>query len=159
MAHKEAVEELHNSIHEVVAQVASNLWDTNEKGLDVAAAGFLVNEPGSSSQSFHRDGPDSGMLDVFVPLIDLQSNLGATAIKPGTHIDTNIKSDYEETITPLLRKGECLIFDYRLLHKGQGNQSCQTTRTLAYAVYTKGGDGSNARDVRNFPSAVTLEYD
>lgn len=157
---EEAVTKLHRRVHGIVGPIASNLWNIDEADLDVAAAGFLVNQPGSKSQKFHRDGPDPGMLDVFVPLIDLQECLGPTAVKPGTHVDDDAQQSEEiEAVTPLLRKGELLVFDYRTLHKGQGNQCKeQMTRTLAYVVYAD-GDNVNGGDVRNFPAATTLEYD
>ena len=62
---------------------------------------------------------------------------------------------------PLLGKGDVLLFDYRTLHRGQGNMS-KSTRTLAYAVFKrKGGTstGDSSGDIHNFPAALTLEYD
>jgi len=65
---------------------------------------------------------------------------------------------------PMLNKGNILLFDYRTIHRGQGNTSEDTKQTLAYAVYRQrelDGDGTKKEsgDVHNFPAALTLEYD
>ena len=130
-----------------------------------------------------------------MPLIDLKEELGPTALRPGTHSSPDKdcvadpyyhndetggeqKSYSEEEVAPLLQKGEVLMFDYRTLHRGQGNRSSSTSRTLAYVVYKQrkkvdagetdqnltSGDafGSSeyaSGDIHNFPAALTLEYD
>lgn len=169
---KEAFEVLHKSIDEIVQSVVNELWESdahskqlnNEDKSYVAAAGFLMNKPGSQSQDWHRDGPDEGYIDCFVPLIDLNESVGPTAIHPGSHTKTSTvqeTADNSEPTTPLLRKGNILLFDYRTIHRGLGNKSKATTRTLAYAVFKRKERGSAREmgDIRNFPSALTLEYD
>ena len=110
-------------------------------------------------KKWHRDGPDEGYIDCFVPLIDLTSDMGPTILKPKTHIGS--VEDEGRAVVPLLGKGDVLLFDYRTLHRGQGNMS-KSTRTLAYAVFKrKGGTstGDSSGDIHNFPAALTLEYD
>jgi hypothetical protein len=64
--------------------------------------------------------------------------------------------EYElPSVTPLLQRGEILLFDYRTLHKGLGNTSDNKSRTLAYSVYTN----QSPVDIHNFPDALTLEFD
>lgn len=146
----------------------------------VAAAGFLINEPGSKSQNWHKDGPDPGFINCFVPLIDLTEELGPTAFSLAIddggiddYMDNNDDEDDDRknVLVPMLNKGNILLFDYRTLHRGQGNTSNDDiTRTLAYAVYCRrrarrtspvDDDGvvKESGDVHNFPAALTLEYD
>jgi ectoine hydroxylase-related dioxygenase (phytanoyl-CoA dioxygenase family) len=151
---------LYARINDIVQPVINDLWSHDSS--HVAAAGFLINQPGSSSQKWHRDGPEEGSIDVFCPLIPLTELVGPTEVGPGTHTATTQTDDdnFENNspkIIPLLQKGQILLFDYRTLHRGLGNKSDSTTRTLAYAVYKRGS--SSMGDIRNFPDALTLEYD
>ena len=164
----EGVKGLHEAMDEIVPHVLEALWSNdqdniidditnfNDRSSYVAASGYLINKPGSKSQNWHKDGPDAGFIDCFVPLIDLNEEFGPTAFLLGD------KEDNE--LVPMLNKGNILLFDYRTIHRGQGNTSEDTTRTLAYAVYRRrerDGDGTKKEsgDVHNFPAALTLEYD
>jgi hypothetical protein len=155
----------------------------NNHLINVAASGFLVNRPGSQAQHLHRDGPDPGYIDVFVPLITIKDmSLGPTELVLGTHTTNTIDNkallpdnySTSTTVVPLLNKGDILLFDYRLLHRGLGNTSKNDiVRTLAYVVYSKQqqphsseGSSSNSnpnpagqQDIHNFPAALTLEFD
>jgi ectoine hydroxylase-related dioxygenase (phytanoyl-CoA dioxygenase family) len=162
--------------------VVNSLWYSskanNNKDHDcdgcgrATSAGFLVNNPGSTTQAWHRDGPDEGYINAFVPLVDLDESLGPTSILPLTHVmpnnirlnnndnNTDNSSSNDDTpllpIIPTLKKGQILLFDYRTLHKGLRNTNAEgISRTLAYVVYTRG----SITDVHNFPDALTLEYD
>lgn len=168
------VQEFHQELDEIVQPVVDALWqqdgnnNVNEKdqieidnddqvsGSRATSAGFLMNHKGSTSQKFHRDGPDAGYINVFVPFVDLLPSLGPTCILPKTHMEQDVKYNECDAITPLLEKGQILLFDYRTLHKGLGNDHEDgLSRTLAYVVYTK----DSISDVHNFPDALTLEYD
>jgi hypothetical protein len=59
----------------------------------------------------------------------------------------------EPRTAPLVQAGELLLFDYRVRHRGLANGSDEP-RPVAYVTYAIGA----ARD-RNFPDALTLEYD
>ena len=158
---------LHEAIDEIVPNILEALWSKDEDDNDnsnienhqsssyVAASGFLINKPGSKDQNWHKDGPDAGFIDCFVPLVDLNKDLGPTAF---------LLNDGEDELVPMLNKGNILLFDYRTIHRGQGNTSENTTRTLAYAVYRRrerrrDGTKRESGDVHNFPAALTLEYD
>jgi ectoine hydroxylase-related dioxygenase (phytanoyl-CoA dioxygenase family) len=194
---KNGVVDLHMEIDQIVPPVLEALWsrdDDNSSNIDdknvnsssntrssssyVAAAGFLINEPGSKAQNWHKDGPDPGFINCFVPLIDLTEELGPTAFSLA--IDgSNNNIDYEDdenddrknVLVPMLNMGNILLFDYRTLHRGQGNTSNDDiTRTLAYAVYCRrrtrrrtspidDDEVKESGDVHNFPAALTLEYD
>ena len=166
---KEGVADLHKAMDEIVPYVLEALWSGDEEDNNddittnndssnsyVAASGYLINKPGSKSQNWHKDGPDAGFIDCFVPLIDLNEELGPTSFR--------LDDDEDDELVPMLNKGNILLFDYRTIHRGQGNTSEDTTRTLAYAVYRRrelDGDGTKKEsgDVHNFPAALTLEYD
>ena len=193
---KNGVLNLHMAIDQIVPSVLEALWsrdDDDSSNIDdkvvdsssntrsscsyVAAAGFLINEPGSKAQNWHKDGPDPGFINCFVPLIDLTEELGPTAFsldihdgKDDNNDDNNEDNDRKNVLVPMLNKGNILLFDYRTLHRGQGNTSNDDiTRTLAYAVYCRrrarrtrpiDDDGvKESEDVHNFPAALTLEYD
>jgi hypothetical protein len=152
----DGIAELHKNIGFIAKPVLESLW--SKQSTYVAAAGFLVNQPGSESQNWHRDGPDEGYIDCFVPLIDLNQSVGPTSLQPKTHL-CSFEDDHEgEVVVPLLLKGEILLFDYRTVHRGQGNKSKSTTRTLAYAVYRRRQETTEG-DIHNFPAALTLEFD
>ena len=182
--HENALEAFHSELDGIVSPVVQRLFDSYETGSDdpasmsVASAGFLINRPGSTAQKWHKDGPDQGFVDAFVPLIDVSAELGPTEVQIGTHTadQKGTREDNEEepfiychenwkdmpySVAPILKKGEILLLDYRTVHRGLGNSSPLTTRPLAYAVYKheKSSDGDTAGDVRNFPAATTLEYD
>ena len=50
-------------------------------------------------------------------------------------------------MAPCVRKGDVLLFDYRVLHRGLANHS-DDARPVAYMVYAAPG----ASDRHNFPS-------
>ena len=161
---KNAFKDLHLAIDEIVKPVMNAMWsqDSNVDASFVTAAGFLMNKPGSQAQNWHRDGPNEGFIDCFVPLIDLNESVGPTQIQTKTHTsNTSVEEVNINAVTPLLAKGNVLLFDYRTIHRGLGNRSESTTRTLAYAVSRKKEKGSlsNLGDIHNFPAALTLEYD
>lgn len=195
-AARRAVQEFHREVDDIVRPVMDALCanDGTNSNADVptggdriartcraSSAGFLVNQPGSTSQAWHRDGPEEGYINAFVPLVDLSESLGPTAILSGTHTRPDIRllgdkdgdgsgaasgdgdgdgdcgDGVPSPIVPLLQKGQILLFDYRTLHRGLGNTNVEggLARTLAYVVYTRG----SITDVHNFPDALTLEYD
>ena len=189
---KDGVVDLHMEIDQIVPTVLEALWsrdddedsdkvvnrsNTRSSSSYVAAAGFLINEPGSKAQNWHKDGPDPGFINCFVPLIDLTEELGPTAFSLAIDDSNNIDheddedNDRKNVLVPMLNKGNILLFDYRTLHRGQGNTSNDDiTRTLAYAVYCRrrtrrrtspidDDEVKESGDVHNFPAALTLEYD
>ena len=72
----------------------------------------------------------------------------------GAGVASHRGGDDSSSLAPLLQPGDVLLFDYRCLHRGLANQG-DVRREVAYAVYARQG----VRDVQNFPSATTLEFD
>jgi len=100
----------------------------------------------------HGDGPD-GLVTVFAPLTPFTAQNGPTDLAPATH-HGGVDDAAPSGVAPLLLPGDLLLFDYRCLHRGLANQG-DARREIAYVVYARDG----VRDVQNFPSATTLEFD
>ena len=138
---------LHDAMDGVARPVVGALWA--EAVSDEMRAGCVISEPGALAQPSHRDGPD-GLVTVFAPLTAFVPRNGPTELSPSTHRG----GDDSSSLAPLLQPGDVLLFDYRCLHRGLANQG-DVRREVAYAVYARQG----VRDVQNFPSATTLEFD
>eukprot|EP00566_Odontella_aurita_P001452 CAMPEP_0113536336 /NCGR_PEP_ID=MMETSP0015_2-20120614/6194_1 /TAXON_ID=2838 /ORGANISM="Odontella" /LENGTH=372 /DNA_ID=CAMNT_0000435669 /DNA_START=72 /DNA_END=1187 /DNA_ORIENTATION=- /assembly_acc=CAM_ASM_000160 len=160
----QSIENFQECLNNLVCPVVEAMWgkekdgDTSRKEeestFQVTTSGFLINEPGSEAQEWHRDGPDEGYINAFVPLVDLRESLGPTSLIPDTHLNQVHLSEYSHTIMPLLKLGEVLLFDYRTLHRGQGNTSKSSSRPLGYAVFSRNHGASSRGDVHNFPAST-----
>jgi len=137
---------LHDAMDGVARPVISELWPVSAE----MRAGCVISEPGALAQPSHRDGPD-GLVTVFAPLTAFVPCNGPTELSPSTHRGGG---DDSSSVAPLLQPGDVLLFDYRCLHRGLANEG-NARREVAYAVYSRQG----VRDIQNFPSATTLEYD
>ena len=144
-ADEAAFGELHAAMDGVARPVVGELWPVSAE----MRAGCVISEPGAMAQPSHRDGPD-GLVTVFAPLTAFVPRNGPTELSPSTHRG----GDDSSSLAPLLQPGDLLLFDYRCLHRGLANQG-DFRREVAYAVYAREG----VRDVQNFPSATTLEFD
>ena len=147
-AEETAFGELHSAMDGVARPVVGALW-AEQAVSEEMRAGCVISEPGALAQPSHRDGPD-GLVTVFAPLTAFVPRNGPTEVSPATHRG----GDDSSSVAPLLQPGDVLLFDYRCLHRGLANQG-NSRREVAYAVYARDG----VRDVQNFPSATTLEFD
>jgi len=108
--------------------------------------GLIVNMPNSEDQSWHRDGPHlfqkalpAHSFTVFVPLVDFTPENGSTEFIPGSNsyerkLDgTDVQA---ETMTPLPKRGDITLFDFRTLHRGVANSSSHV-RPAVYFVAAK----------------------
>ena len=102
---------------------------------------LLVATPGCPTQSWHADGGHVSLsqhekchvFNVFIPLVDVPLTMGPTELRPGTHYHTRnlapmmlaakARKTLRAPITPELKKGDALVFDYRILHRGGANTS------------------------------------
>eukprot|EP00984_Skeletonema_dohrnii_P028994 scaffold19276_cov82-Skeletonema_dohrnii-CCMP3373.AAC.4 len=102
---------------------------------------LLISTPGSPTQSWHADGGHTSLtthhpchvFNVFIPLVDVPLSMGPTELRPGTHVYTRdlarmmllakAKKRLREAVVPELRRGDALLFDYRILHRGRANLS------------------------------------
>jgi ectoine hydroxylase-related dioxygenase (phytanoyl-CoA dioxygenase family) len=88
-------------------------------------------------------------INVFIPLVDLHEKNGPTEFCIGTHYLGY--EDYNKDLIdiPLAKAGSPVIFDYRLGHRGLGNNS-KEPRPIVYLTYTTAS--KEFRDSVNFSS-------
>lgn len=102
---------------------------------------LLISTPGSPTQSWHADGGHTSLtthepchvFNVFIPLIDVPMLMGPTELRPGSQVYTRdlgrmmllakVKKRLREPVVPELKRGDALVFDYRILHRGRANLS------------------------------------
>lgn len=84
----------------------------------------------SQVQNWHSDGDHLSedehltpyAVNVFVPLVDMDASLGPTEFVPTTHLLFNYDPMQRiEPVTFCTKAGQCLLFDYRVKHRGLGN--------------------------------------
>uniref|UniRef100_A0A0G4ICR6 PHD-type domain-containing protein n=1 Tax=Chromera velia CCMP2878 TaxID=1169474 RepID=A0A0G4ICR6_9ALVE len=86
-------------------------------------------------------------LNVFLPLVNVRRDVGPTEFHPGSHFLWNYWGGGDEWANeqrgapeaPLLKAGDALVFDYRILHRGLGNRS-GIVRPVIYLTYCRKGD-------------------
>lgn len=105
--------------------------------------------PGSSDQRPHRDhshlfeedGVSAALppaaIAVAIPLVDLTEETGGTRLFPGT-IDGRDTDDFgnQPAVLPLLERGGCYLYDYRLYHAGLANRSAKP-RPILFASFAR----------------------
>ena len=106
----------------------------------------VVSTPGAPAQGWHADGGHVDLqqhqpchcLSIFIPLIDIDTvDLGPTQLRPGSHYHTRnlvplllaaqARRTWQPPVAPLLQRGDGLILDYRLLHRGMAHAMTTTT--------------------------------
>jgi ectoine hydroxylase-related dioxygenase (phytanoyl-CoA dioxygenase family) len=114
--------------------------------------------PFAERQVYHQDGlhlttqyqRDVHAVNVFVPVVDLSSELGPTQFCLGSHLLGNELFDEKFSETPIVKAGTPIIFDYRLGHRGLGNASDRSCRPIVYCTYARAADGKEFKDTVNF---------
>ncbi len=105
----------------------------------------VVSHPGAPAQHVHRDHghlfeqwdtvlPVYGV-NVAVPIIDVNREMGPTAVWPGSHR----QQASQPTGTPevaAFRRGDVMLIDYRTMHAGMSNRSSKP-RPVLYMVYAR----------------------
>lgn len=86
---------------------------------------------------------------MFVPLVDLTIEKGPTEFCLGSHILGYDKYQEELAEIPIVSAGTPVIFDYRLGHRGLGNDS-SSCRPILYCTYAAAAGGKEFRDSVNF---------
>ena len=134
------------------------------EGYIVANRSAVISLPGAGDQAWHCDGPHMSakehlpahVLNVFIPLIPMTRELGATEFRPESHVITRdttklllaavIKRQLKPLEAPLAPPGGCVLFDYRTLHRGLANTT-DTIRPMLVYTFAKPW----YKDVLNFP--------
>ena len=121
----------------------------------------VYSRPGSEAQDWHTDGAhigrSSGWDDsafeptppyavcVFLALVDLDRTVGFTQFWPGTHRYSGLAGFGHAApllgcaVDAIVPAGGCVIYDYRLMHRGMPNTSVSTQRPLIQFLYHKPG--------------------
>jgi ectoine hydroxylase-related dioxygenase (phytanoyl-CoA dioxygenase family) len=107
--------------------------------------GVVLSLPGAQLQHTHRDGPlpfgtemgsilPAYAITVAIPLVDMNSNTGTTEFFVGSHRPSRWKEC--DPCSSEVPSGHCLMWDYRVLHRGTENRSTNP-RPLIYLTYTR----------------------
>jgi len=131
----------------------------------------VIATPGAKEQKWHVDGGHLDLerhlpchcLNVFVPLMDMSVELGPTEFRPGTHYHTRnlapmilaakARKTLRPPVLPLLKKGDILLFDYRVLHRGRQNLSLDQNRTMLVMTFSKHW----FKDALNYPKRSIID--
>jgi hypothetical protein len=111
----------------------------------------VTSYPGAPMQEIHRDhghlfinepavGPSLPVyaVNAAVPLIDVDMEMGPTGVWPGSHRwPANVQAQPADVVACPIRRGDCMLLDYRTLHTGLPNKSA-TVRPILYMVYARG---------------------
>jgi ectoine hydroxylase-related dioxygenase (phytanoyl-CoA dioxygenase family) len=111
--------------------------------------------PGTGMQPVHSDHPQlfpelanlsrlvpTYALTMVVPLCDITSENGGTAIWPSSHtvkdlpVDRNDGDDLTGSLVVMPQKSDCVIWDFRTRHCGLSNRSRQT-RSYLYMTWCR----------------------
>ncbi|KNC52953.1 uncharacterized protein AMSG_09122 [Thecamonas trahens ATCC 50062] len=121
--------------------------------------GCMLSMPGSTTQPYHSDGDHESTkrhrpvhcLNVFIPLVDLTMARGPTEFIPTSHRLGYYEVDEQPMcLTP--PAGSVLLFDYRLKHRGRGNESADE-RPVIYITYARPAFAKKSVANANFSSA------
>lgn len=128
----------------------------------IGSMSIVTSLPGADAQHLHADHPplypelaSSGSLPAhaytaLIPLIDIDEEVGGTELFKGSH--RNGGGALGAGASPALRLGDCLLFDYRLAHRGLANRSLRARPVLSL-VYQR----SWFRDAVNFGGFAPLQ--
>jgi len=138
-------------------------------GDDMQMSNFtvVVAHPGATKQHAHSDHPHlfsepriSPTLPVYavnvaVPLIDVDIETGPTGVWLGSH-----RSAPKVLTAPTacaLRRGDCLLVDYRTLHAGLPNRSVRA-RPIVYMVYARRWFFDQGNHIHRIPLDMSPEH-
>lgn len=119
---------------------------TFDKDFVLDSFGIVLSLPGSETQHRHRDGMylfNEGVSSILpahavtvgIPLVDMNAIQGTTEIFPGSHRIVHWKEG-SPSVVPAVPAGSCVMWDFRLAHRGTENRSTQC-RPLLYMTYSR----------------------
>lgn len=94
---------------------------------------FLNISEGNDLDSFEINLPPY-YFTVFIPLVDITRENGPTEFVKGSHKIKKVDETQVEIYAPLLSKGDILIFDGRVIHRGTPNFT-QQEKLIAYITF------------------------
>lgn len=107
--------------------------------------GVISSFPGSDIQKLHSDSPHlfdddriAPMLPPFaltisIPLVDVDGTNGSTEFLPGTQREILAPPSADGAVWRSVPRGDCMIWDYRVRHRGQPNNGSEP-RPMLYAT-------------------------
>lgn len=123
------------------------------KKIILGSLGSVAAMPNSDAQHIHFDHPNlfddnelENIIDklppfaitVIIPLVNITQENGPTRMWPGSHLkerkDKQKLLHTGEYFDPIASEGDCILFDYRMLHGGMPNKSLNI-RPILYVVY------------------------
>jgi len=164
-------------LSQLLSAIFENDRDHNCKGDTGAPSYHLTNlsaviaTPGAKEQKWHADGGHLNLerhlschcLNVFVPMVDMSLELGPTEFRPGTHYHTRnlapmilvakARKTLRPPALPILKKGDMLLFDYRVLHRGRQNFSLDQNRAVLVMTFSK----CWFKDILNYPKRSIIK--
>lgn len=124
---------------------------TGELGSNMRVSGVtaVVSYPGAELQHIHSDHPllfeqhdvsttiPTYAINVALPLIDVDQQIGPTAVCLGSHRwPAERRATAADLVSVDIRRGDCLLIDYRTQHSGMPNTS-SVARPILYIVYAR----------------------
>lgn len=124
---------------------------------------IVYSRPGATHQGWHADGShQNGGSDagwdpsgwdaslsyayaycLFIPLIDLNDEVGFTQFWPGSHRSKDLTGFgkvaelAQATFDGICSAGDCIVYDYRLFHRGMPNSSSSILRPVLQVIFKK----------------------
>eukprot|EP00522_Entomoneis_paludosa_P008041 CAMPEP_0172450244 /NCGR_PEP_ID=MMETSP1065-20121228/8669_1 /TAXON_ID=265537 /ORGANISM="Amphiprora paludosa, Strain CCMP125" /LENGTH=302 /DNA_ID=CAMNT_0013202023 /DNA_START=150 /DNA_END=1058 /DNA_ORIENTATION=- len=141
--------------------VSKSSW----KDVRISNVSLVVSCPGAETQGWHADGGHVNLqqhlpchcFNVFCALEDVSLELGPTELRPGTQVHTRnlgpmmlaakCRKTLRAPVTPLLKAGDALVFDYRILHRGLANTTKDRNRYMLVITVSQPW----FQDMLNFP--------
>jgi hypothetical protein len=138
--------------------------------LKLCHVSLLVATPGSTEQGWHIDGGHVNLshhlpchaLNIFLPLDPVPLERGPTEFRPGTHYHSRnlgpmmLAAKCRKSLLPpycaTVQPGDVLLFDYRVLHRGRANVSCENRNFLVLTYAQEWFE-----DIVNFPQRSMME--
>lgn len=136
-------------VNKIKSDVNLNNLLSNILGHDykIIFAGIVLSLSKSYDQEYHRDGGalfdelqtttffPSHCINIFIPLHELNYDMGLTCFKLGSHLYNKPDNQYE-VLTPLVDIGDGVLFDYKTVHGGLKNIS-DTPRYMMYLTFSR----------------------
>lgn len=126
--------------------VVALVRQTLEPDAILEAYGAIISLSGSTEQDIHRDSPvlfsndiapllPAHALTFGIPLVEMNELHGTTEIFPKSH-RWKVFDQQASPQFPVVPIGSCVIWDFRLFHRGTPNRS-DMPRPLLYATYAR----------------------
>lgn len=143
-----------DAISETLCSIAPCVERLLGQGTVLYECSALVSDPGAPRQEIHPDTPfcqSPVALTAFISLQDVTEDMGPTVFLPRSHTEACHEAYHSENatdledvlrshpcVTGIMRCGDAIVFDSRLLHCGSANRSMRR-RVLFYLSFRRPG--------------------